>query len=116
MTNGGVGRRDMVEAERHFRFWAWGDEIRPGASRNQPHHELDAFRSRLTDVFDVGRLRQTCGIVDQTVEEFVVPLLVDQTGARPLKLMAHAASAPDMDVDVLWVAHDRFADCPAERQ
>src|ERR1700677_5152798 len=30
--------------------------------------------------------------------------------------MAHAARAPDMDVDVLGVAHDRLADRPAERQ
>ena len=87
----------MVEPVRDFRLRAVGDDIRHGAARNQPHHELDAFRSRLADIFDVGRLREANGIIDQPVEESVVPCLVDEPGARPLQLMAHAAGAPDVN-------------------
>jgi hypothetical protein len=106
----------MIEPVRDFRLWAACDDIRHCAACNQPHHEFDAFGSCLTHVFDVGRLRQALGVIDQPVEELVVPLLVDEPGARPLKLMAHAASAPDMDVDVLGIARDRAADGAAERQ
>ena len=52
----------------------------------------------------LGVFGKPIGIIDQPVEECVVPLLVDQAGARSLKLMAHAAGAPDMDVDVLGIA------------
>ena len=49
----------------------------------------------------LGVFDSPIGIVDQPVEKPVVPLLVDEPGARALKLVAHAAGAPDVDVDVL---------------
>ena len=61
VTDRGVGRRDMIEAVRDFRLWAVSDDIRHRATRNEPHHEFDAFGSRLADIFDVGRLRQAFG-------------------------------------------------------
>ena len=64
----------------------------------------------------LGVFDRPIGIVDQPVEKFVVPLFVDQPGARTLKLMAHAARAPDMHVDLLGIAHDRTADRAAERE
>ena len=116
MPDRGVGRRDMIEPVRHFRLRAASDDIGHRAARDQPHHELDAFRSRLADIFDVRHLREALGVVDQPVEEVVIPLLVDEAGARSLKLMAHAAGAPDMDVDILGVAHDRSADRLPKRE
>src|SRR5271166_2879909 len=101
MADRGVRRRNMVEAMRHLRL---------RAARDQPHHEFDAFRTSLSDVFDVRHLREALGVVDQPVEEYVVPLLVDQAGARPLKLMAHAAGTPDLDVEILGIAPDRLSD------
>src|ERR1700722_7606522 len=109
MTDRRVGRRDMIEPVRDFRLGAARDHLRHRPSRDQPHHKFDAFGSRLADIFDVGRLRQALWVIDQPVEKFVVPLLVDEPCARPLKLMAHAARAPDMDVDVFGIAHDRAA-------
>jgi hypothetical protein len=40
------------------------DDIRHRAARNQPHHELDAFRTRLPDIFDVRHLREALGVVN----------------------------------------------------
>jgi hypothetical protein len=51
---------------------------------------------------------------DQAIEEGVVPLLVDQPGARPLQLVAHAAGAPDLHVERLVDSFDRLADRLAE--
>jgi regulator of RNase E activity RraA len=44
-----------------------GDDVRHGAARNQPHHEFDTFGCRLADVFDVGRLRQALGVINEPV-------------------------------------------------
>ena len=74
----------MIEPVRDFRLWALSDDIGHRAARNEPHHKLDAFRSRLAHIFDVGRLRQADRVIDQPVEECVVPFLVDEPGARPL--------------------------------
>src|SRR5262249_28296971 len=81
MPDRGVGRGDMIEPVRNLRLWAAGDDIRHRAARNQPHHEFDPFRSRLPDVFEIWGLRQANGVIDQPVEEGVVPFLVDQAGA-----------------------------------
>src|SRR5271157_1641508 len=113
MADRSVRRRNMVESVRHPRLRAAGD-IRHRAARDQPHHKLNAFRTRLADIFDVRHLREVLGVVDQLVEEHVVPLPVDQAGARALELMAHAASAPNMDVQILGVTLDRLADRLAE--
>ena len=44
------------------------------------------------------------------VEETIVPLGIDEAGARPLKLVAHAARAPDLHVEILGEAVDRAGD------
>src|SRR3546814_7577214 len=43
---------------------------------------------------------------DKHVHETVVPLAIKQACTRALKLVAHAASAPDLDVEVLGKALD----------
>src|SRR5574337_1094114 len=115
MADRGVGRRDVIEPVRDLWLRAAGD-IRHRAARDEPHHEFDALRTRLAHVFDVRHLREAARIVDQPVEEPVVPFLVDQARARPLKLMAHAAGAPDLDIEILGIAPDRIANRPAERE
>ena len=49
---------------------------------NQPHHELDAFRTRLPDTFDVRHLREALG-----------SSIRRSRNTRSLELMAHAAGA-----------------------
>ena len=62
-----------------------------------------------------GTERQVVRVVDQPVEERVVELGVDEPGARPLQLMAHAAGAPDLHGQVLAEALPRPGGwpCPA---
>ena len=60
-----------------------------------------------------GTLRQALGVGDQPVEEAVVPLGVDQPGARPLQLVAHAAGAPDLHAQRLVVASRSRGGSPA---
>ena len=58
----------------------------------------------------MGDRPQSLGIVVHVLEKRVVEGLIDEPGARSLQLMAHAARAPDLDVQVLLVALDRPAD------
>ena len=57
----------MVKPVRDFRLCAGRDDIRHCAARHQPHHELDAFGSCLTHVFDVGVSARPMRIIDQPV-------------------------------------------------
>lgn len=53
-------------------------------AHDQPHHELDAFGARLTDVVDV---RDTCcglWVSGQRIEETSIELFIDHSGARTL--------------------------------
>ena len=90
------------------------DLLAQGAAHDQPHDQLDALGARLAQVLDVRHLRQRVRVVDQLVEERVVELGVDEPGARALQLVAHAAGAPDLDVEVLVVALHRPAHGLAE--
>ena len=63
-----------------------------------------------------GIFARSRGIVDQLVEELVVPIPVDQAGARTLQLVAHAAGAPDLHLEILGIALDRLADRLSERE
>src|SRR5271166_2401027 len=85
-------------------------DVRHRAPGYEPHHELDAFGTRLADIFNVRHLCEAFRICDQLVQEGVVPGGVDEAGAGALKLMAHAAGTPDLDVEILGVAPDRLTD------
>jgi hypothetical protein len=78
----------MVEPVRHLRPPA-ADDIRHRAARNQFHHDLDAFRTHLPDIFDV---RHLCGpwCRQLVVEKNVVPPLIDQPASGPWRLKAVA--------------------------
>ena len=54
------------------------------------------------------------GVTLKHVEKPVVPLAVEQPGARPLQLVAHPAGAPDVHVERFVVRRDRAADRPAD--
>ena len=83
---------------------------RPWRPRDQPHNELDALAARLADVVDVRPLAAGLGVGNHLVEPGVVPDLVDEAGACALQLVAHAARAPDLHVQVFVKALDRAAD------
>jgi hypothetical protein len=53
----------MVEPVRHLRPPA-ADDIRHRAARNPFHHDLDAFRTHLPDIFDVRHLCEALGAVN----------------------------------------------------
>src|SRR5690606_15020017 len=90
-----VRRGHVVEAVNDLR-WLAARDVGHRAARDQPHHQLDALGAGLANVVDVRHGRQSLRIGDQPVEEGVVELAVDQPGARPLQLVAHAAGAPDL--------------------
>jgi hypothetical protein len=50
-----VGRRDMVEAVDLL------DLLAQRAAHDQPHHQLDAFRTRFAQIFDVRHVAQALG-------------------------------------------------------
>src|SRR6516165_6350040 len=115
MTNGGVARRHMIEAMPHSRLLA-AIGIAHGAARDQPHHEFDALAAGFAHVVNMRHLRQAFRIVNQTIEESLVELLVDQPGAWPLQLVAHAASAPDLDVERFIIGFDGLPDRLAQHE
>src|SRR5215831_9794457 len=100
----GVGPGDVVEAVQLL------DGRSHGAAHDQLHDQLDPLRARLAHVLDVRHQRQVVRVADQPVEERVVEPGIDEPGARPLQLVAHAAGAPDVDREVLAVALHRAAD------
>ena len=108
----GVRGRYMVEAMSHFRQWPHDlpvFHVRHRTTRDQPHHQLNAFATRFTHVVDVRHGSASHGVVDHQVEPVVVPLTVDQARTRALQLVTHATCAPDVHVDVFVVALYRFA-------
>src|SRR5262245_48966678 len=115
VSDGRVRRRHMVEAVRHLGRRTTG-EVGHRTARDQPHHQLDALAAGLAHVLDVWHLRQAGRVIDQTVEEAVVPLLVDQAGTRPLQLVAHATGAPDLHVERPVVRLDRLPNGLAEHE
>src|SRR5450759_295679 len=113
MAHGGVAGRHVVEAMPDgWRLAAI--DIAHGAMSDQPHHQFDALTAGLADVIDMRHGGEPLGISDQAIEEGVVELLVDQPGARPLQLVAHAAGAPDLHVERFVVGLDGLADRLAE--
>src|SRR5262245_59531642 len=83
-------------------------------AHDQPHHELDAFRARIAHVIDVRNARELVCLRRKTVEEAIVELLVDQARARPLELVAHAARAPDLHIQIRIKGLDGTTDRLAE--
>src|SRR6185436_11842081 len=114
MADRRVARRHVIEAVRDRRPRAAGCGVRHRAARDQPHDQLDPLAAGLAHVLDVRHLRQRRGVPDQVIEKAVVPVLVDQTRARALQLVAHAARSPDLDPQRLVVPLDRFANRPAQ--
>src|SRR5262245_49240333 len=115
MADSGVARGHMVEAVSDLRLLAAIDVVHR-AARDQPHHELDAFAAGLAHIIDMRQPGERIRIVDQAIEEGVVPFAVDQAGARALQLMAHAAGTPDLHVERLVIGFDRLADRTAEHE
>ena len=62
----------------------------------------------------MGNIGSGLGIADQLVKEIVVKSAVDQAGTRALQLMAHAPRAPNLNLQVLVIAFNGFADRLAE--
>src|SRR5664279_2722009 len=115
VADGGVARRHMIEPMPDGRLLATTD-VAHGAARDQPHHEFDALAAGFADVIDMRHLGEPVRIVDQAIEEHLVELLVDQAGARTLQLVAHAAGAPDLHVERLFIGLDRLADRLAQHE
>ena len=84
------------------------------AAHDEPHDELYTFRARFAQVLLARNAREGLGIRDDVVEETRVELLVDEAGARTLELVAHAARAPDLHVEIRIEAVDRAAQRPAK--
>ena len=57
-------------------------------------------------------MRNICSCLrvgNEFVHEFSVKLFVDQASTRTLKLVAHAAGSPNVDIDIFIVSFDGFA-------
>src|SRR5450756_2821205 len=115
MAHRGVAGGHMVEAMPHGRRLAAID-VAHRATGDQPHHQFDALAAGLAHIVDMRHGREPLGIGNQPIEEGGVELPVDQPGARPLQLVAHAAGAPDLDVERLVVGLDGLADRLAEHE
>jgi hypothetical protein len=68
---------------RHFPPWAV-DDIRHRAAGNQPHHQLDAFRTRLRTYSMVGICARPLVSSISWSRKHAIPLF-DQAGGRPLE-------------------------------
>src|SRR3546814_7472882 len=75
------------------------------AAHDQPHDQLNPFASGLTQIFYMLDPACLFAFADKHVHETVVPLAIKQACTRALKLVAHAASAPDLDVEEIGRAH-----------
>ena len=94
----GVDCRHVVEAVHDLGRRAACD-VAHRAARDQPHHELDALASPpRARTRCAASARRPSGSSISRSRKRVVPLAVDQAGARPLQLVAHAAGAPDLHV------------------
>src|SRR5262249_36263839 len=87
VTDRGVRRRHCVEAVDLV------DLVVERAAHDQPHHHLDAFGAGLAHVIDMRDLDELLRVFRQIVEKGLVPLAVDQAGARPADLMRQTAGA-----------------------
>src|SRR5437868_15120900 len=90
------------------------DFLAQRAAHDEPHHELDPFGSRLAHVFEVGHAREGLRCVDQSLDEPLVPGLVDETRPGSLQLVTHSPGAPDLHVEVRVERIDRAANRLAE--
>ena len=95
MADRRVGTWNVVET---VQFLGLGAER---TAHDQPHHQLDALRAGFPHVLQVLQRGQAVRILDQPVHERAVPRRVDEARARSLQLVAHAAGAPDVHVEVL---------------
>src|SRR3954447_25449367 len=100
MPHGRVAGRHMVKPMPHSRRLA-AIHIVHRATRDQPHHQLDALAAGFADVIDVRHRGKSLGIANQAIEEGRVEFLVDQPGTGSLQLMAHATGTPDLNVERL---------------
>ena len=75
-----------------------------------PHDQFNALTASLAHIFHMINCCCTGRIVDQKIQKFGIELFVDQTGPGPLKLMAHATCAPDLNIQGLIKTVDRFTD------
>src|SRR5690606_39587171 len=91
---GGVRGGDVVEAVELLHFLA------QSGAHDQPHDQLDTFRSGFAQEFEPGDRPEIVRAVDQLVEESVVEFRVDQASPRALQLVAHASGAPDLHIEV----------------
>ncbi len=80
-----------------------------GATRNQPHDQLNAFAASFTHIFDVRNIGSGLRIVDELFHENTVKLFIDKPRTRTLKLVTHATGAPDVNVDIFVVSFNGFA-------
>jgi len=69
-----------------------------GTPGDQPHHQLDSFTARFVHVVELGDGSSGSRIMNQLVQKGVVKFFVDESGARALQRVAHAAGAPDVHV------------------
>ena len=81
-----------------------------GTPGDQPHHQLDTFAACFAHIVDMRDGGGSGRVVNQFVQKGVVKFLVDESGARALQLVAHAAGPPDVHVQVFVVTFNRLAD------
>src|SRR5882762_11171945 len=79
-------------------------------AHDEPHHELDALRTRFAQVLN---WLNRCGLlwrIDHEVHEAVIEFLVDQARAGTLQLVRHATGAEDHDAQVFRIRFHGPAD------
>ncbi len=108
MTDGRVRCRHGVEAVDLVNL------VSERAAHDQPHHHLDPFGAGLAHVVEMRDLGELHRILGQVVEEILVPLAVDQAGARAADLVRQPAGAEDHDLEVFGIGFDRLPQRLAE--
>ena len=86
------------------------------AAHDQPHDHLDAFGARLAHIFDVRDASELLRVLAEIIEKGLVPLPVDQAGARAADLVRHTACSEDDDVQILGIGFHRLANRLAEHK
>src|SRR5262245_3027501 len=91
------------------------DLVAERAAHYQPHDEFDAFGTGFAHIIDVLDPGEPLGIFGHAVEKCRIEFAIDETGARSLQLVAHAARAPDLHIEIFVETLDRLADRLSER-
>ncbi|MNT18887.1 hypothetical protein D3C72_1541140 [compost metagenome] len=87
---------------------------RQGAAHDQPGDHLRAFHAAQGGVLGVGHFGQAHRVVDQQIDELLVPLRIVETTTLAMHLVGHAAGGDNRHLEVFGVALDGAAQCLAQ--